>query len=144
VRAKTTVSFTGAGSPIGSGSGFALMLALTSLPPLIVKTTALSEDFGLITISPVVAASTAVASTILPPLIVKTSALPGGFGLTTTSPALAVPAVTSNAAATMAASDFIFEHVIGLYWNAAEPTYISYRLEPLEGTTHSIGLDRLG
>src|SRR5262249_36151168 len=37
-------------------SGFAITLALTTLPPLIVKTTARSEAFGLITISPALAA----------------------------------------------------------------------------------------
>src|SRR5215831_6362711 len=39
-------------------SGFTTTLALTTLPPLIVKTRTLSEAFGVITISPALAAPT--------------------------------------------------------------------------------------
>src|SRR5262249_24509565 len=97
-------------------SGFALTLALTTLPLLVVKTTAASDAFGLITISPTLAASTALASTFLPPLIVKVTALSEDFGLITISPAVAAPTVTSNAA-TMAAGSFIFGH-LSSQWNS--------------------------
>jgi hypothetical protein len=96
---EAAVSFRCSSSAIDSG--FAITLALTTLPPLSVRTTARSEAFGSITNSPALAAPIS-----LPPLIVKTRTLSEAFGVITISPALAAPTVTSSAA-TMAANDFI-------------------------------------
>src|SRR6516164_1174620 len=105
-RAKAGVS--SRCSSLAIVSGFAITLALTSLPPLIVKTTSRSEAFGLITISPVLAASTVttgVATTLklttLPPLMVKTTSRSEAFGLITISPALAASTVTTGVATTL-------------------------------------------
>src|SRR6516164_7252435 len=116
-RAKAGVS--SRCSSLAIVSGFAITLALTSLPPLIVKTTSRSEAFGLITISPVLAASTVttgVATTLklttLPPLMVKTTSRSEAFGLITISPALAASTVTTGVATT-AANNFISGHSVG-------------------------------
>jgi hypothetical protein len=90
-------------------SGFALTLALTSVSALTIKTTTLSEAFGLIAISP---ASTGLASRILPALNLKTTVPSKAFGLTIISPAWAAPTVKSNEA-TMPVSDYIFGPFIG-------------------------------
>src|SRR5436309_7568843 len=108
VRWKTAVFLSGSGLAICSG--FAITLALTSLPPLIVKTTALSENFGLITISPALAVSAGVLSPSLPPVITKTTSLSGAFGRITISPALAAPKIAGHAAA-MTANDRIFRRL---------------------------------
>ena len=57
---EAAVSFRCSGFATGSGS--AITLALTTFPPLIVKTRTLSEAFGVITISPALAAPTVTSS----------------------------------------------------------------------------------
>src|SRR5262249_60361387 len=99
------------------GSDLGLTPALTSLPAITVKTTAPSEDLGLIAISPALAGSTRLALGILPPLNLKTTAPSEVFGVTIISPALAKPRVTSNETTT-AASDVIFAPAYRIQWRS--------------------------